>query len=66
MPHERLSDRESEIFRLLGSGRSVTDIVHALNLSVKTVSSHRTRILEKTGFQKNSNIIDYVISHHLR
>jgi DNA-binding NarL/FixJ family response regulator len=66
LPHERLSDREFEIFRLLGSGRSVTDIARSLNLSVKTVSSHRTRILEKTGFQKNADIVDYVISHQLR
>jgi two-component system invasion response regulator UvrY len=66
MPHERLSDREFEVFRLLGTGLSVTDIAHALNLSVKTVSSHRTRILEKTGFEKNADIIDYVISHQLR
>jgi DNA-binding NarL/FixJ family response regulator len=66
LPHERLSDREFEVFRLLGSGMSVTDIAHSLNLSVKTVSSHRTRILEKTGFQKNADIVDYVISHQLR
>jgi two-component system, NarL family, invasion response regulator UvrY len=66
LPHERLSDREFEVFRLLGSGMSVTDIAHALNLSVKTVSSHRTRILEKTGFQKKADIVDYAISHELR
>jgi DNA-binding NarL/FixJ family response regulator len=66
LPHERLSDREFEVFRLLGSGMSVTDIARSLNLSVKTVSSHRTRILEKTGIQKNADIVDYVISHQLR
>ena len=66
LPHERLSDREFEVFRRLGSGMSVTDIAHALNLSVKTVSSHRTRILEKTGLQKNSDVVDYVVSHQLR
>jgi DNA-binding NarL/FixJ family response regulator len=66
LPHERLSDREFEIFRLLGSGRSVSDIAHALNLSVKTVSTHRTRILEKTGFHNNAEIVQYVITHQLR
>lgn len=66
LPHERLSDRELEVFRLLGSGMSVTSIGHMLNLSVKTVSTHRTRILAKTGFHDNSEIVDYVSSHGLR
>ena len=66
LPHERLSDREFEIFRLLGSGRSVTEIARALNLSVKTVSSHRANILAKTGFETNADIVDYVISNNLR
>ncbi|MGA8810889.1 MAG: response regulator transcription factor [Thermoanaerobaculia bacterium] len=66
LPHERLSDRELEVFRLLGSGMSVTEIAHSLNLSVKTVSTHRTHVLAKTGFQSNAEIVDYVISHGLR
>jgi two-component system invasion response regulator UvrY len=66
LPHERLSDRELEVFRLLGSGNSVTEIAHALNLSVKTVSTHRTRVLAKTGLRNNADIVDYVISHGLR
>lgn len=65
LPHERLSDREFEIFRLLGSGKSVTDIARALNLSVKTISSHRTRIIAKTGLRDNSDIVTYVFSHGL-
>jgi DNA-binding NarL/FixJ family response regulator len=65
LPHERLSDRELEVFRLLGQGRSVTDIAHALNLSVKTVSTHRTRILHKTGLSDNADIVRYVHSHGL-
>jgi two-component system, NarL family, invasion response regulator UvrY len=64
-PHERLSDREFEVFQLLGAGESVTAIAHELNLSVKTVSTHRTRILEKTGLQNNAEIVQYVISHQL-
>ncbi len=66
LPHERLSDRELEVFRLLGSGMSVTSIAHLLNLSVKTVSTHRTRILAKTGLRDNAEIVDYVSSHGLR
>jgi DNA-binding NarL/FixJ family response regulator len=66
LPHERLSDREFEVLRLLGSGMSVTEIAHALNLSVKTVSTHRTRVLAKTGLRTNSDIVEYVISHGLR
>ena len=66
MPHERLSDREFEVFRLLGSGMSVTAIASALNLSVKTVSTHRSHIIEKTGLRDNAHIIDYVIAHGLR
>jgi DNA-binding NarL/FixJ family response regulator len=66
LPHERLSDRELEVLRLLGSGMSVTAIAHALNLSVKTVSTHRTHILAKTGLRNNADMVEYVISHGLR
>jgi len=66
LPHERLSDREFEVFRLLGNGKSVTEIARALNLSVKTVSTHRMHILEKTGLETNAAIVDYVISNGLR
>jgi len=66
LPHERLSDREFEIFRLLGMGNSVTDIARALNLSVKTVSTHRTHILTKTGLPTNAAIVDYVTLNGLR
>ncbi|HKR66591.1 MAG TPA: response regulator transcription factor [Thermoanaerobaculia bacterium] len=66
LPHERLSDRELEIFRHLGAGRTVTDIARSINLSVKTVSTHRTRILEKTGLRDNSEIVQYVNAHHLQ
>jgi two-component system, NarL family, invasion response regulator UvrY len=64
--HERLSDREFEVFQLLGTGKSVTEIAHDLNLSVKTISTHRKHILEKTGLTSNTEIIQYVTSHQLR
>ena len=66
MPHERLSDREFEVLRLLGAGKSVTEVANALNLSVKTVSTHRTRIMAKTGLHSTSDMVDYVIAHRLR
>jgi two-component system, NarL family, invasion response regulator UvrY len=66
LPHERLSDRELEVLRLLGSGMSVTAIAHVLNLSVKTISTHRTRVLAKTGLRNNADIVEYVISNGLR
>jgi DNA-binding NarL/FixJ family response regulator len=66
LPHERLSDREFHVLCLLGSGMSVTAIAHALNLSVKTVSTHRTRVLGKTGLRNNADIVEYVTSHGLR
>ena len=60
-PHERLSTREFEVFRLIASGKSATDIAAALHLSVKTVSTYRTRIMLKTGFRSNADIIAHAI-----
>jgi DNA-binding NarL/FixJ family response regulator len=65
VPHERLSDREFEVFRLLGRGLSITEIATALNLSVKTVSTHRTRIMGKTGLRTNADIVAYVTAYEL-
>jgi two-component system invasion response regulator UvrY len=63
--HERLSQRELQIFLLLGSGKSVGEIARKLKLSVKTVSTHRARILEKTGLRNNADIIHYAIINQL-
>jgi len=65
LPHERLSDREFQVLRALGSGRSVKEIADALNLSMKTVSTHRTHILNKTGLRNNADIVSYVHAHQL-
>ena len=64
-PHERLSARELEVFHLLAIGRSPTEIAGMLQLSVKTVSTYRTRILEKTGFRSNADIVGYAIRNRL-
>ncbi|MEK6373304.1 MAG: response regulator transcription factor [Acidobacteriota bacterium] len=60
-PHEQLSDREFEVFRLIARGVSATAIAETLHLSVKTVSTYRSRILLKTGFHSNADIIAYAI-----
>jgi len=60
-PHERLSDREFEVFRLIARGVTATAIAESLHLSVKTVSTYRSRILQKTGFHSNADIIGYAI-----
>lgn len=66
LPHERLSDRELDVLRLLGSGLSVTEIARAVNLSVKTISTYRARVLTKTGLRNNADMVEYVITHGLR
>lgn len=64
-PHERLSQREFEVFRLIAAGKSLTDIGLGLHVSVKTISGYRARILEKTGFRTNSDFTRYALQHQL-
>jgi DNA-binding NarL/FixJ family response regulator len=64
-PHESLSSRELEVFLQLASGRSVSEIADHLNLSVKTVSTYRTRILEKMALTGNAEIIKYAVRNGL-
>jgi two-component system, NarL family, invasion response regulator UvrY len=64
-PHKLLSDRELEVFCLIGSGKGLTQIGDQLNLSVKTISTYRTRIMEKTGLASNAEITRYVVEHKL-
>ncbi len=64
-PHERLSDREFLVMRLIASGKPVGAIAKELNLSVKTISTYRTRILEKTGLANNAELTHYAIQNHL-
>jgi two-component system, NarL family, invasion response regulator UvrY len=63
--HDKLSERELQVFHMLGAGKTVGEIARKLRLSVKTVSTHRTRILEKTGLKNNADIIRYVIINHV-
>ncbi|MDA8098958.1 MAG: response regulator transcription factor [Nitrospiraceae bacterium] len=61
--HDRLSDREFQIFRMIGRGSSVSEIAHELSLSVKTVSTHRGHILEKMKMKTNMELINYAIKN---
>lgn len=64
-PHEALSDREFQVFRRLAGGRTVGQIAEELSLSVKTVSTYRTRILEKMGLQTNAELMQYAFRNKL-
>ncbi len=63
--HELLSDREFEVMRMIAAGKTVTQISEELELSVKTVSTYRSRILEKMKFNDNADITQYVLRNGL-
>ena len=63
--HERLSDREYQVLRMLGVGKTVSAIAAELALSVKTVSTYRTRVLEKMDLRTTAELMHYVINHGL-
>jgi DNA-binding NarL/FixJ family response regulator len=63
--HHRLSAREFEIFLLIASGESIAVIAGKLGLSSKTVSTHRTNILEKSGFANDAALVPYALRHDL-
>ena len=64
-PHSALSDREFQVFRLLVSGKAVSSIADELNLSVKTVSTHKARIMQKMNMSNPTELIRYAIRHRL-
>jgi DNA-binding NarL/FixJ family response regulator len=63
--HEALSDREHEVLGLIGAGKSVGEIATELGLSPKTVSTYRTRILQKLGLRTSAELIRYALQHQL-
>ena len=65
LPHEALSDREYQVLRMLGSGQPVSDIARDLGLSVKTISTYRTRVLDKLGMRGNAELMRYAIENGL-
>lgn len=64
-PHARLSDREFEVFKLLAAGSSPTEIARRLHLSVKTVSTHKTRVLEKLELGGTAELVRYALENKL-
>jgi DNA-binding NarL/FixJ family response regulator len=64
-PHTLLSDREFQVFRMIVQGKTVTDIAAELTLSVKTVSTHKTHVLEKMKLANQAELVRYAIAHQL-
>jgi len=63
LPHESLADREFEILRFIASGKTVGQIARQLNLSVKTVSTYRARLLQKMNMKTNAELTRYGVEH---
>jgi DNA-binding NarL/FixJ family response regulator len=63
--HETLSDREFQVMQMMASGKTLAEIAEALSLSAKTVSTYRTRLLEKMNLKTNAEIIRYAIENGL-
>lgn len=63
--HHFLSDREMEVMKLIASGRTVSEIAEMLLLSVTTVSTYRSRILQKLQLRNNASVTVYALEHHL-
>lgn len=64
-PHERLSDREYHVFRLIASGKRVSEIAEEMALSVKTINTYRSRLLIKMGMKTNAELMRYAVTHDI-
>jgi len=64
-PHEGLSEREYQVLLSIGTGQTVTQISDKLNLSVKTVSTYRARLLKKMGMSNSAQLVNYVYKRGL-
>jgi DNA-binding NarL/FixJ family response regulator len=65
LPHESLSEREYQVTRMLASGKTVSQIAGEMNLSVKTVSTYRSRVLDKMGMRTNAELTYYAVRNQL-
>jgi DNA-binding NarL/FixJ family response regulator len=65
LPHQRLSDREFDVFRRIASGQTITEIANELCVSTKTVSTYKTRILEKMQMPHEAALVRYAVRHKL-
>jgi two-component system, NarL family, invasion response regulator UvrY len=63
--HDTLSDRELEVFRMIAAGKTTTQIAEGLFLSVKTIGTYRSRILEKMKMKTNAELMHYALKHHM-
>jgi two-component system, NarL family, invasion response regulator UvrY len=63
--HESLSDREFQVMRMIAGGQKISEIANEIHLGVSTVSTYRSRILEKTGLKNNAEIIQYAYKNNL-
>lgn len=63
LPHDLLSDREYQIFNMIVNGKGLTEIASELSLSVKTVSTHKTHVLQKMGMSNVAELVRYAMSH---
>lgn len=64
-PHEFLSNREFEIFKMLALGKTVSQISESLSLALTTISTYRSRIMEKLSLSTNSELTRYAMTHHI-
>jgi DNA-binding NarL/FixJ family response regulator len=64
-PLDRLSDRELQVFRLIGGGMSVREIAEKLFLSVKTIETHREHIKEKLSLKSSSDLLRYAVQYRV-
>lgn len=64
-PHDRLSDREYQVLRMIGAGRTVSEVAAELKLSVKTISTYRARLLEKMEMRTSAELMHYAVRHGL-
>jgi len=64
-PHEQLTNKEFEIFKLLAYGKTITQIAEKYSLALTTISTHRSKIMEKLHLSTNSDLTRYAIAHHI-
>jgi DNA-binding NarL/FixJ family response regulator len=65
LPHEILSDREFEVFKMIVMGQSISSIGEQLSLNVNTISTYRGRILEKMNMKSNADLVKYAILNNI-
>lgn len=64
-PHEQLSDREFEVFKMIVMGKSISEIGEILSLNVNTISTYRARIMDKMKLHNNADLVKYAIQNNL-